>query len=300
MRLSQLVFLFLFVPASSFAQKSIVKSLLAEVPVAAPEKTAVMFLGCSHFGQEGMYKGNPAADLFGTANQKEIAAINNQLARYQPDLILVERAPEDQAQLDSLYSRYYNGQLRFTDLPYGRAEEYQFGFALAKKLGHKHVFGTDYYESVSNRMLNSGTNREGFQKGLDSFSAVGRKADGAFKEGALNLSGFLRFLNNKQVLDWTYQVLFVAPLEIKNGAFTAPPVKYVDTAFVNKTYIGAEFVSVFLERELKIYTNIVTIQKAQQAKRVLVIMGHRHAAALPTLFVQNPAYRVVPVTDYLK
>ncbi|RYZ23351.1 MAG: hypothetical protein EOO10_21090, partial [Chitinophagaceae bacterium] len=133
------------------------KKLLTQVPSGQPkEQTQLLFLGCSHFGQEGMYKGNPAADLFSADKQKEIAAVNASLARFKPDVILIEREPEEQAQVDSLYNAYRSGKLAFTDLSYGRAEQYQFGFALAKELNHQRVFGTDYYESVSNRMLTSG------------------------------------------------------------------------------------------------------------------------------------------------
>lgn len=285
----------------SFSQKAVVNKLLFEVPTGVPkQQKEIMFLGSTHFGQESMYKGNPVADLFSNARQKEIADINASLARFKPDVILIEREPEEQPLVDSLYTAYRSGKLALTDLSYGRAEQYQFGFALAKKLNHKQVFGTDYYESVSNRMLNSGTDREAFQQGLDSFAAFGRKADGGFKNGTLSLKSFLQLLNAPSVLDWTYRVLFVAPLQIKNGAFTAPPVAYVDTAYVNKKYIGAEFVSIFMERELKIYSNIVNIATQQSAKRVLVIMGHRHAAALPKLFQNDPAYKVIAVNKYLK
>jgi hypothetical protein len=302
MRYTPLLIPFVFLSLFSFSQKQPVKNLLAQVPTNLPakEQTHILFLGCTHFGQEGMYKDNPAADLFSAAKQKEIVDINQQLARFKPDVILIEREPEEQGQVDSLYTAYRSGKLSFTDLSYGRAEQYQFGFALARKLNHQQVFGADYYEAVSNRMLNSGTNREAFQQGLDSFSAVGRKADKAFKEGSLSLKDFLLFLNTPSLLDWTYRVLFVTPLQIKNGAFTSPPAAYVDTAYVNKKYIGAEFVSLFMERELKIYSNIVNISGRQKAKRVLVVIGHRHAAALPKLFRNDPAFKVVDASAYLK
>ena len=129
---------------------------------------------------------------------------------------------------------------------------------------------------------------------------MARKADSCFKAGSLSLKDFLRFLNAPSVLDWAYRVLFVAPLGVRNGAFTSPPTAYVDTAYVNNKYIGAEFVSVFMERELKIYSNIVNIAAEQKAQRVLVIMGHRHAAALPKLFRNDPAYKTVTALEYLK
>jgi len=296
-----LLFFFLTFSFVSFSQKATVKSLLTQVPTGKPAKQKeIMFLGCSHFGQEGMYKGNPSADLFTAEKQKEIAAINEKLAAFKPDVILIEREPEEQPQVDSLYTAYRSGKLAFTDLAHGRAEQYQFGFALAKNLNHQQVFATDYYESVSNRILTAGTNREAFQQGLDSFSAFGRKAEAGFKSGNLSLKEFLLLLNTPSVLDWAYRVLFVTPLQVKNGAFTSPPAAYVDTAYVNKTYIGAEFVSIFMERELKIYANIVNIAAQQKANRVLVIMGHRHAAALPKLFLNDPEYKIVSVEKYLK
>ena len=296
-----LLICFLALSCISFSQKTDIKKLLKEVPTGKPkEQKQIMILGSSHFGQEGMYKGNSAADLFSEEKQKEVAAINAKLARFKPDVILIEREPEEQPQVDSLYLAYRAGKLSLMNLSYGRSEQYQFGFALAKSLGHQRVYGANYYESVSNRMLNSGTGREAFQQGLDSFSAIGRKADSSLKAGSLSLKNYFLFLNEPSLLDWTYRVLFVAPLMVKNGTFTSPPPAYVDTAYVNKKYIGAEFVSVFMERELKIYSNIVNVAENQKAKRILVIMGHRHAAALPKLFQNDPAFTIVAVNQYLK
>ena len=77
------IFLFLSlacIPLFSFSQPTAVKALLAQVPADkhATSQTQIMFLGCSHFGQEGLYKGNPAADLFSPEKQTEIAGINRQ------------------------------------------------------------------------------------------------------------------------------------------------------------------------------------------------------------------------------
>lgn len=297
-----LFFVFLCLrPEKTFSQNAKIQSLLKSFPSPTPvkERTQIMFLGSSHFGQEQMYKNAPAADLFSAVRQKEIAYINAQLAAFKPDVIMVEEEPEQQYQLDSLYTLFKTAKLKLTDLSYGRAEQYQFGFNLARALKHQQVFAADYYESVSNRMLRSTDNMETFQKGLDFFSVFGRKADSLFKAG-LSLKDYLLVINTPQILDWTYQVLFVTPLQLKNGEFASPPPAYVDTAYINKKYIGAEFVSVFLERELKIYSNIVTTQLRQKAKRILVIMGHRHAAVLPKLFQNDPAYKIIRLSEYLK
>ena len=288
-------------PTQLFSQRPEFDSLLRAIAPAPPveERTQIMFLGSPHFGQEQMYKAAPGGDLFNSARQKEVAAINRQLAIFRPDLILVEEEPEQQDKLDSIYTLFKTDKLRLVDLPYGRAEQYQFGFNLARMLNHQRIFAADYYESVSNRMLRSTDSVQLFQTGLDRFSSMGKKADSLLKAG-LPLRHYLHFLNSPQVLNLTYQVLFVNPLQLKNGSFAEPPPAYVDTAYVNKKYIGAEFVSAFLERELKIYSNIVATQLREKPKKILVVIGHRHAAALPKLFQNNPAYKIVDVLKYLK
>jgi len=105
----------------------------------SPDKINIMLMGSTHFGQEAFHKQGTTMDLFSTDRQKEVADINNQIARYKPDMILIEREPNEQHSVDSLYELYENGKLQFNQLKYGRAEEYQFGFTLAKKLDY-HIF----------------------------------------------------------------------------------------------------------------------------------------------------------------
>lgn len=269
-------------------------------PVPAKQKIQILFLGCAHLGQEQFYKAGPGADVFSEKRQAEIAAITQQLAAFAPDLVLIETEPQEQAQTDSLYGLYKASRLQLTDLPYGRAEKYQFGFRLARLLGHAGVSGADCYESVSNRMLAAGTNLAAFQSTLDSFSAAGTAATTQLAAGRLSLRDYLLFLNAPPVLDWTYQTLLVNPLRVQQGEFKNPPPAYVDTAYVNKQYIGAEFASVFYERELKIYSNIVAAQLRQKSRRMLVVMGQRHAALLTKMFACDPAYKVVPLQAYIR
>ncbi|MBC6696734.1 DUF5694 domain-containing protein [Hymenobacter puniceus] len=283
---------------SSYAQD--LKKVAKEVAAAKPKpQVEIMVLGSAHFGQSS-FTSAPTGDLLSESRQREIADVNRQLLKFKPDLIMIETAPEDQASVDSLYALYKAGAVHLKDVPYGRSERYQFGHQLAKALGHPRIFGVDCYESVSNRILTHGDNIDGFLKGTNDFSELGREPQASFRERNLPLKDFLVFLNDPAVLDFTYRVMFVNPARVQNGRFTNPPAEYVDTAYVSKRYIGAEYISLFLERDLKVYSNIVTIQAREQAQRVLVIMGQRHAAILPKIFANDPLYKVVPLGKYLK
>jgi hypothetical protein len=287
--------------ASSFAVPAQVLDTLLKgfVPKYSGSQTEILLLGSTHFNQDS-YKNNLKADLFSPARQAEVNALNQKLKAYKFDLVMVERTPEEQASLDSLYTLYRGGKVALQDLPNGRSEQYQFGFGVAKGLDLKRIFGADYYESVSSRVLTEGSNIEGFRKGLDEFSQVGREADTRFQEGRLSLTDFLLFINAPPVLDLAYRVMFLNPARVKNGRFTNAPTQYVDSACITPAYIGAEYISLFYERELKIYSNIVTTQLEQKSKRILLIMGHRHAAVLTKIFEEDPAYKIIPLSTVLK
>ena len=63
-------------------------------------------------------------------------------------------------------------------------------------------------------------------------------------------------LNQPEVYNLVYRLRYITPARVVNGRFTNPDAM-VDTAFVNPKYIGAELISVFKNRDYKIYSNIV-------------------------------------------
>ncbi|GAB2699016.1 hypothetical protein GCM10027037_24300 [Mucilaginibacter koreensis] len=268
-------------------------------PNAQTPKTQIMLLGCAHLGQEAFYKQGPSMDMFSPGRQKEIAEINRQLAAYRPDLILVEREPQEQATVDSAYQAFKTGHLKFTDLSHGRAEQYQFGCNLAKQLNHSRIYGIDFYQSISTRLFKSGQNLEQFTENINNFAGLGRSLDQQLKDEKLSLKQYLLTLNSPEINRLTYYTLFIKPAVVTEGTFGKLDAT-VDSASINKHYIGAEYISIFYGRELKIFSNVLNAQLAHQAKRILVIMGQRHTAVLSKLFAEEPAYEVVPVSNYLK
>jgi hypothetical protein len=263
------------------------------------DKINIMLMGSTHFGQEAFHKQGAAMDLFSADRQNEVADINNQIAKYKPDMILIEREPNEQHTVDSLYQLFKTGKMKFTDLDHGRAEQYQFGYSLAKKLDLPHIYGVDYYQSVSTRLFKDGKNLETFINSLNNLSLVGRTLDQQLKEQKLSLKGYLLQLNSPELYQLTYYNIYINPAKVTNGTFGKTD-NSVDSTRIDKEHIGAEYISLFYKRELKIYSNILSVQQAHQGKRILVIMGQRHAAALTKLFENDPAYNLVPLSSYLK
>lgn len=256
-----------------------------------------MFVGCDHL-QQVYKKDNPNTDPFTPKRQQELAEVVNHLKAYKPDLILVERLPADQSELDSTYALFVAGKLALTDLPDGRAEEYQLGFVLGKQLGVKKVVGVNAPGGTSQGILSNGRNIELYkEEGVRLRSLVTEKYT-QIQSGSLSFSDYIRFLNQPETIQKVYHLRYMTPARVTNGRFTNPD-KMVDTAFVDPAYIGAELITVFKNRDYKIYSNIVTTQLAQQAKRILVITGVAHIGSLRSIFRDDPAYKLIEAGPYV-
>jgi len=66
----------------------------------------------------------------------------------------------------------------------------------------------------------------------------------------------------------------------------------------NLDYPGADLVSDWYERNLKIFSNITRI--AEPEDRILIVIGSGHAPILNELVKYHPEYEIERVSDYLK
>lgn len=261
-------------------------------------QTQIMLVGCDHL-QQVYKKDNPNTDAFTPKKQKELAEIVNSIEKYQPDLIVVERLPEDQRELDSTYALFLNDKLKLADLQDGRGEEYQLAFVLGKRLGLKKIVGVNAPGGTSQGILSNGDNIELYKaEGVQLRNIVNAKYE-QIRSGNLSFNDYIKFLNQPETIQKVHHLRYITPARVTNAKFTNPD-KMVDTIFINPRYIGAELTSVFKNRDYKIYSNIVTTQLAQQAKRIVVIIGLAHVGSLRSIFRDDPAYRLIETTSYLK
>ncbi len=261
---------------------------------AAP--TNILLLGCSHLAQ--LYKADKLnSDVLTPQRQAELATVLDGLQRYRPDGIMVEELPENQPRLDSLYQRYRQGQLDLSTLPGGRSEVYQLGFALGKRLGLARIYCVNAPGGTSQSILHTGTNIALYEQATAQWRTFSDPISQQLLAGTSTLPQYLRALNEPATLRQLHTLVYRTPARVTNG--TLRPDAMVDAAFINPQYVGAEFITVFYNRDLKVYSNIVTTQLQTQQRRQLLLIGARHVGSLQGIFGTDPAYRVVGAASYL-
>ncbi len=257
-----------------------------------------MIVGCDHLAQ--LYKSDkPNTDVLQPKQQEEIQAFTQLLLPFKPDLIMVEVLPEKQPQLDSLYTLYRHDQLKLDQLEDGRSEVYQLAFRLAKQLGLPKVYGVNAPGGTSQGILDNGDNINLYkEEGMALRKTVLEKVN-ALQENRLSLKEYLRFINQPQTYNKVYHLRYITPARVRNGTFKNPDAM-VDTAFVNPSYIGAELISIFKNRDYKIYSNIVTTQLTTKAKRAMLLIGAAHIGSLQSIFRDDTDYKLVDTNTYLR
>lgn len=266
--------------------------------VAQGSKTEILIIGSDHLSQ--VYKkDNPNTDVLAPKRQKEIEEFTSLLHKYKPDMVMVEKLPEQQTETDSLYSLYSQGKLNLEKVDYGRSEVFQLAFQLGKRLGLPKVYCVNAPGGTSQSILDNGENIELYKnETLELRKVVGAKY-AALQNGTLSFKDYLIFLNQPENYNKIYHLKYITPARVTNGTFKNPD-EMVDTAFVNPKYIGAELISVFKNRDYKIYSNIVTNQMREKPKRILLIIGVAHVGSLKNILTDDPAYAVIDANKYLK
>jgi hypothetical protein len=260
-------------------------------------KTDIMLLAVPHFSQ--FYKkDNPLTDVLTPRRQTELAALCSQVQRYRPDAIMVEELPSKQTRIDSLYALYRQDRLDLTTMPGGRSEIYQLAFPLGKRLGLDRIYCVNSEGGTSQSILHEGTNIRLYQDATTEHRAYSGAFIQQWEKGEHTMAGMMSFLNSPALLQQLHTLVYRTPARVTDG--TLKPDEMVDSAFVKPHYVGAEFISVIYNRDLKIYSNIVTTQLAARSSRILTIIGGRHVGSLQGIFGTDPAYRLVSSVAYLK
>ena len=263
----------------------------------APQ-TEIVFLGSDHLAQ--LYRSGKAnTDVLTGRNQRSLDSFTAAIVRYRPDLILVERLPEEQGAMDSLYALYRDGRLDLAQLEGGRSEVFQVAFRAAKLLQQDRVYCVNAPGGTSQGILDSGENIALYrQEGMELRQLVMEK-QAALAEGRLSLYQYQRFINQPSTYNRVYHLRYITPARVRNGRFRNPDAA-VDTAFIDERYIGAELISVFKNRDYKIYANIVQLQMARRPKRMLLLIGAAHIGSLRSIVRDDAAFRLVEAGTILR
>ncbi|WP_139925222.1 DUF5694 domain-containing protein [Hymenobacter sp. DG01] len=267
------------------------------LPTPPQHPTDIMLVACPHLSQLRKTD-KPTTDVLTPPRQAEIRAFLGQLQRFRPDAIMVEELPQEQPRIDSLYALYRQDKLDLSTLPGGRSEVYQLGFALGKRLGLERIYCVNSEGGTSQSILHEGKNIKLYEDATTEHRVYYAPVVQKWESGEVSMSGLLYFLNSRPMLEQLHTMVYRTPARVTDGTLKPDPM--VDASFIKPHYVGAEFISVIYNRDLKIYSNIVTTQLATGSARILTVIGGRHVASLQGILGTDPAYRVVPATAYIR
>ena len=241
---------------------------------AAKPKVEVMIVGTYHFA-------NPKADLIKTElddhmsakRQKEIEEVVDLLAKYKPTKVMVERPPEDGA--NDRYHDYLAGAYTLTV-----NEVDQIGMRLSHQCGLKDIYPID------------------FRAGLDfdpSF-AFAKKNDSAFMDYVNSTMAYVQ-KQLTELQDHTVRENLV--MQNRPDTLHLALEVYVKMLRLNdgKDYPGADLLTAWYSRNLRIFGNLETI--VQPGDRVLVIFGQGHAPILRQMVEADSDMKLVEPNKYL-
>jgi hypothetical protein len=117
---------------------------------------------------------------------------------------------------------------------------------------------------------------------------------------SLSVGDYVALINQPALLALSHRALFNTPALVTGGTFAASGTNTNDLGRVDTAYVGAHYITLFYNRNLKIYSNLLRTQQKTQAQRLLVILGQNHVRVQEELLGANPAYHVVPAHTYLK
>jgi hypothetical protein len=251
-------------------------------------RAAVLLLGTFHFDYPDLDVEKPGhrVDVATLELQRQIDEVVERLAAYRPTRIAVEARVERQGRLDSLYHAYLDGRWEL-----GRSEVYQLGFRLARRLGHDRVWAVD-------------TERHDLFVDLARSSLEPRSAELFATDSAWR--GRFRALSAWEDSTWaagggTLRELFLRkndPDRIRVGHM-AYSVGFFRFDGEEGGYLGADFVSGWYNRNLRIFRNLQRITRGPE-ERLLLIIGSGHLPILRFVVEHSPEYVLEEVGDYLR
>lgn len=252
-------------------------------------KVPVMTLGTFHFNFPNLdvqqIDRADQIDVLEPKYQAEIEDIVRDLLKFRPTIIVIERQPDWQVRVDSLYQEYVRGRYRLN-----RREDEQIGFRLAKAAGLKKLYCVDewgkFNENVSR--IVEGTDSVQAER-FESYyhhnpdSLLKTRIKPTFKSGGLKRE--LLLINDSRKIRESL------------GDYLVGIFKYE----VNPNdFLGVDFeTGRWFNRNLRIFRNIQRIE-ASPNDRIVVIFGSGHLNLLNYFFECSPEYQLVDVTTFLR
>lgn len=254
-----------------------VESIFGQIPADHQDEIEVMILGTSHFGNPGQDVINiHFPDVLQPKYQDQIEEVIESLSEFRPTKIALEARPDYKPEIDSMYSAYLGGNHSLS-----RNERQQLGFRLAGEFSHNQLYSIDHDGDFP------------FQAVLD----FAKEHQPEFVQQFQEMSEYVESSNQKLVNNSTITEI----LRQKNSSEELALQRhfYALTASVgnDSTFVGANLVSKWHERNIKIFSSLSQI--AEPGDRIIVIFGSGHSPLLRYFVESNQQMKLVEPNDYL-
>ena len=253
----------------------------------------LMLLGTFHFANPGLdtYKTKYEIDILSSKKQAELSQIINTIIAYAPTKIAVEARKENQSRVDSLYNEYLSGNF---NLP--KNEIYQIGFRAAKSLGHKKVYAVD---ARARRFQTNLSDKELQEKRAYFFQKAGNdviQRENFISQKFQEMYTFEDNLKTKiPLLDYFVFMNEPENFKVGHGNYLIGSFKMGE----GKDYFGADNAIWWYSRNLRIFHNLLQINKAGK-DRILLLIGAGHLPILDFLADTSVDFNKKDFKDFIK
>ncbi len=272
-----------------------------EKPKPPAKKIQIVILGTFHFGAT-TDTNKQEFDALLAKRQTEINEVVASLAKYNPDKIFVENEPARQAKWDKIYADFKNKiEPTGNDL---RNEIFQLGIRTAQKTNNPNgVICVDYQipTNFDEALKNAKDDVErAYIKQVQAINAAPepKNENERFLFLPFPASKDYKVLKLPEINLREYYLWLNSPEAILRSNYNND--NYLSLALgEGDNYVGAEYESLWYNRNLKILTNILR-RASLEDNRYLLIIGAAHTKILRDFFAGNPYFEIVAAESVLK
>ncbi|MEO8028005.1 MAG: DUF5694 domain-containing protein, partial [Bryobacteraceae bacterium] len=231
-----------------------------------PQRPTILLIGVAHFASTADVFNTKKRDVQSAEMQKQIGEVIDALKAFRPTKVALE-IPFGSETESKNFEKYLAGEWKLSD-----NERQQLGFRLAKEAGLKRIYPIDHREVPWDfDAMAAWAKKNGQQSQVDAIMEWGKiNTERTDKMSAEKpLIELLRYLNSPEGLRNRQSV------EMKMAQIGA-----------GVEYPGADVVSNWFKRNLRIYANLRRILDSQ-GDRVVVIFGQGHMPILRELIADS-------------
>lgn len=271
------VHIFLFLVVIANAQ-------IGNVDPHAPRRPHLLVLGSYHMANPGLdVAKSKVTDVLLPERQRQIAQLVELLSRFRPTKVAVEVSPEECLSIQEKYNDFLRGTYSLS-----RNESEQIGFRLARVMKLDRLYCIDWNDYPVGDISNYDY-AEFAEKDPELKEFLSRSRN----ELQARVNKNSRALLKRSIVEQYIRLNQPSEIETSHA-------HYFDYVRIGrgKDYVGANYLSHWYGRNMKIFANLIRITEPDD--RILVIYGSGHSKLLTQFATESRYYQVESPLRYLR